>query len=85
MSGPGLLNDIAEQTGGRHYPADVAELPDIAAKIGTELRNRYVLGYAPTDTQRDGRYHKVEVKVITPRGLPKLSARWRTGYFAPSE
>ena len=46
--GPGLLNDLCEQTGGRHLPADVSELPDIAAKIGVELRNRYVLGYSPT-------------------------------------
>jgi len=84
-SGPGLLNDLCEQTGGRHFPTDVSELPDIAAKIGVELRNRYVLGYSPSDQQRDGRYHKVEVKVVAPRGLPKLSARWRLGYFAPSE
>jgi VWFA-related protein len=83
-SGPGLLNDVAEQTGGRHFPADINELPDIAAKIGIELRNRYVLGYSPSDQQRDGRYHKVEVKVVPPRGLPKLNAHWRTGYFAPS-
>jgi VWFA-related protein len=84
-SGPGLLNDVAEQTGGRHFPADLQELPDIAAKIGVELRNRYVLGYSPTDTHRDGRYHRVEVKVVPPRGLPKLSAHWRLGYFAPAE
>jgi len=84
-AGPGLLNDLAEQTGGRHFPADAHELPDIAAKIGVELRNRYVLGYTPKDQQRDGRYHKVEVKVITPRNMPKLTAHWRTGYFAPAE
>jgi VWFA-related protein len=84
-SGPGLLNDISEQTGGRHFPADMNELPDIAAKIGIEMRNRYVLGYSPTDRQRDGRYHKVEVKLAPPRGLPKLSAHWRTGYFAPAD
>jgi Ca-activated chloride channel homolog len=82
-AGPGLLSDIAEQTGGRHFPADMNELPDIAAKIGIELRNRYVLGYSPTDSHRDGRYHKVEVKIVPPRGLPKLNAHWRTGYFAP--
>jgi len=84
-AGPGLLNDVAEQTGGRHFPADVNELPDIAAKIGIELRNRYVLGYSPTDPMRDGRYHKVEVKVVPPKGLPKLNAHWRTGYFAPAD
>jgi VWFA-related protein len=85
MSGPGLLNDIAEQTGGRHFPADLHELPDIAAKIGVELRNRYVIGYSPTVYHRDGRYHKVEVKLTPPRGLPKLSAHWRMGYFAPAD
>jgi Ca-activated chloride channel family protein len=84
-SGPGLLNDISEQTGGRHFPADANELPDIAAKVGIELRNRYVLGYSPTGGQRDGRFHKVEVKLAPPRGLPKLSAHWRTGYFAPAD
>ena len=85
MSGPGLLSDIAEQTGGRHLPVDdLAEMPDIAAKIGIELRNRYVIGYTPTDTQHDGRYHHVQVKVIPPRGLPTLRASWRTGYYAPA-
>lgn len=84
-AGPGLLSDIAEQTGGRHYPADANELPDIATKIGLELRNRYVLGYTPASSMRDGRYHRVDVKLVPPRGLPKLSAHWRTGYFAPAE
>src|SRR5262249_37294138 len=40
-AGPGLLTELCEQTGGRHLPAETAELPDIAAKIGVELRNRY--------------------------------------------
>jgi len=83
LEGPGLLSDIAEQTGGRHFPAELGELPDIAAKIGVELRNRYVLGYSPTDKQRDGRYHPVTVKIIPPHGLPPLHAYWRHGYYAP--
>jgi Ca-activated chloride channel family protein len=82
--GPGLLNDLCEQTGGRHFPADISELPDVAAKIGVELRNRYVLGYIPTDQQHDGRYHPVVVKLIPPHGLPALHAYWRRGYYAPS-
>ena len=86
LSGPGLLTDVAEQTGGRQFPVeDLAELPDIAAKIGIELRNRYVLGYSPTDQQHDGRYHRVQVKVVPPHGLPPLRAYWRLGYYAPSE
>jgi len=84
MNGPSLLSELCEQTGGRHYPADVSELPDIASKIGVELRNRYVIGYVPTDAQHDGRYHTVTVKVIPPHGLPQLRAFWRRGYYAPS-
>jgi VWFA-related protein len=84
QGGPGLLSDLCEQTGGRHFPAEIGELPDIAAKIGVELRNRYMIGYVPTDRQRDGRYHPVVVKVIPPHGLPTLHAYWRRGYYAPS-
>src|SRR5262249_20906492 len=86
-SGPGLLNDLCEQTGGRHLPADVNELPDMAAKIGVELRKRSVLGYSPTDKTRDGRYHTLQVKVITPKELklPVLRPYFRRGYYAPSQ
>src|SRR5215218_2589439 len=38
LAGPGLLNEIAEQTGGRHFPVEnLNDLPDVAAKIGIEL------------------------------------------------
>jgi Ca-activated chloride channel homolog len=84
LSGPGLMTEVAEQTGGRHFPVDnLNELPDIAAKIGIELRNQYVLGYTPANPQRDGKYRRVTVKVVQPRGLPPLRAFWRLGYYAP--
>jgi len=85
VSGPGLLRHISEQTGGRLFVANAVELPDMANKIGIELRNRYILGYAPKNPQRDGKYHKITVKVVPPRGLPKLQAHWRQGYTAPVE
>jgi Ca-activated chloride channel family protein len=83
--GPGLLANISEQTGGRMFEANAAELPDIAQKIGVELRNRYVLGYASQNQQRDGKYHRIQVVVVPPRGLRQLRAHWRTGYNAPME
>lgn len=86
MSGPGLLSEIAEQTGGRHFPVDnLNELPDVAAKIGVEMRNRYVLGFAPSKNSRDGKYHRVQVKLVPPRGMPPLKVSWRLGYFAPED
>jgi len=83
FEGPALLRKLSEHTGGRMFEASAVELPDIAKHIGIDLRNRYVLGYAPSNQQRDGHYHRVEVKVLPPRGLPKLKAYWRTGYYAP--
>jgi VWFA-related protein len=85
LSGPSLLSEIAEQTGGRHFPVEnIGELPDVAAKIGIELRNQYVLGYSPTNQDRDGKYRRVQVKLVQPRGLPPLRAFWRLGYYAPT-
>ena len=85
-AGPGLLNELAEQTGGREYAVEnVSELPDIAAKIGIELRNQYILGYTPKNKERDGKYRKVQVKLNQPRGLPPLKAYFRLGYYAPTQ
>lgn len=86
LAGPGTLTNIAEQTGGRQYAVEnLSELPDIAAKIGIELRNQYILGYTPANLERDGKYRKVQVKLVQPRGLPSLRAHWRLGYYAPIE
>jgi Ca-activated chloride channel homolog len=86
LSGPGLLTDIAEQTGGRHFPVEnLNELPDVAAKIGIELHNQYVLGYAPSNAEKDGKYRHVQVKLVQPKGLPPLKAFWRLGYYAPTQ
>ncbi len=86
MAGPGLLTELAEQTGGRHFPIEnLNELPDVAAKIGVELRSQYVLGYSPKNSAKDGKYRRVEVKLVQPRGLPPLRAYFRTGYYAPAQ
>mgnify|MGYP002402071597 CR=1 FL=1 len=86
LSGPRLLSQISEQTGGRAFAATSDNaLPGIATRIGIELRNQYVLAYSPTAQNRDGKYRKVEVKLNQPDGLPSLKARWRLGYYAPTQ
>ena len=85
VGGPALLTKISEQTGGRMFEANPVELPDMARKIGIELRNRYILGYSPQNQARDGKYHRIVVKMVPPRGLPPLHAHWRLGYNAPME
>jgi Ca-activated chloride channel family protein len=86
MAGPSLLSEIAEQTGGRHFPVDnLSDLPDVAERIGIELHNQYVLFYAPTNAVKDGKYRHVQVKLVQPKGLPSLKAYWRLGYYAPTQ
>ena len=84
-AGPGLLTEIAEATGGRQFAVqNVRELPDVAAKIGIELRNRYVLGYVPTNDSKDGKWRRVKVEIKKIPGLPELRAYYRSGYYAPT-
>ncbi len=86
LAGPGLLSELASMTGGREFPVEnLNDLPDIAAKIGIELRNQYVLGYRSKNQTRDGKYRRVTVKLNQPRGLPPLRALYRQGYYAPSQ
>jgi VWFA-related protein len=86
LMGPSLLSEVAELTGGRSYNVEnLNELADIAAKIGIELRNQYVLYYTSSNTARDGKYRHVTVKLVQPRGLPPLKAFFRLGYYAPAQ
>ena len=82
--GPRLMKDLVEQTGGRVFPQNGMRIADFADKIITDLRNRYVISYSPTNAARDGRPHRVEVKLVPPKGLPPLHVHWRTQYVAPA-
>jgi VWFA-related protein len=85
-TGPALLTEIAEQTGGRQYQVDnLNELPDVAAKIGVELRNQYILGFSPKNVSRDGKYRRIQVKLVQPHGMPLLRPFWKQGYYAPAQ
>jgi len=84
--GPQLLSDITEVTGGRAFSIDNPnDLADVATKIGVELRNQYVLGYRPSNPASDGKWHKLRVKLVPPKGLPPLRVYAKTGYYAHSE
>ncbi|HKW34346.1 MAG TPA: VWA domain-containing protein [Candidatus Acidoferrum sp.] len=85
LKGPSLLSEITEMTGGRVFSVErLEDLPDIATKIGMELRNQYVLGYRPSNKAHDARWRKIKIKLRAPRGLPPLTVYSKTGYYAPS-
>jgi Ca-activated chloride channel homolog len=84
--GPALLSDVTEITGGRAFTIDNPnDLADVSTKIGIELRNQYVIGYRPKNPVRDGKWRKIRVKLLLPKGLPPLKVYAKTGYYAPTE
>jgi VWFA-related protein len=83
--GPQLLDQLAELTGGRHFPVlNLGTLSDVSTRIGQLLRNRYLLGYNPTNTSRDGRYRGVKLDLAAPVDTG-LHVQYRKGYYAPQQ
>jgi Ca-activated chloride channel homolog len=81
-SGDRILQQLAEETGGRvFFPFKVEELEEAFQQIGNELRSQYNLGYFSTNAARDGAYRKIEVKLSGEKGL---KTRYRKGYYAPA-
>jgi VWFA-related protein len=84
-NGPQLLDEIAELTGGRHYPVpSIEQLPEISEKIGRDLRSQYVLGYYSTNGERDAKYRQVVVKLDAPHAR-EMRLYYRRGYYAPAD
>ncbi len=87
LLGPELLQNISAVTGGQAYTlSNVSQLPEVARAIGTRLRHQYMLAYRPQGRSRDGKWHKISVKLRLPRKLSTfLRVEARTGYYAGAE
>ena len=82
--GTGIIVEITRLTGGRpFFPNNFKQLDYFVDLIHTELRNQYVIGYEPSDTEPDGKWRKIKVRLDPPDGLPTLTVRARQGYYAP--
>jgi VWFA-related protein len=72
---------VASESGG----FTVRNTNDLSAgiqKIANETQAYYLLGYIPTNTARDGKFRKIQVKLADGKGL---QVRARKGYYAPSD
>lgn len=87
LLGPELLESVSDVTGGQAYTlSNEAELPAVTRSIGTRLRHQYVLTYRPPAPQRDGKWHKIVVKLRVPKKWPSLlRVTARSGYYANQE
>jgi VWFA-related protein len=53
-------------------------------RVSAESQAYYLIGYAPTDPARDGKYRRIEVRL--PKGKGRgLRVRARRGYYAPQD
>ena len=78
--GDQILQDLAEETGGRaFFPYHVDDLDQSFQDIGDELRNQYSIAYSPSNYVMDGRYHKIRIETPDHKGY---QVRARHGYFA---
>jgi Ca-activated chloride channel family protein len=85
INGPVLLEEITELTGGRAFTIDNANLlPALAVKVGAELRNQYVLAYSPDSALRNGKWHKIKIKLTVPKSLWPVWIHAKPGYYAPA-
>ena len=78
--GDKILDDLAEETGGRaFFPYHVDDLDQSFQDIGDELRNQYSIAYNPTNYILNGKYHKIRIEVPDHKGY---QVRARRGYYA---
>lgn len=79
MQNIGALRNFAEKTGGTFIstPGGVAMRQALAA-IVAELGTQYTLGYEPSNSAKDGKWHAIELRVAR----PNLKIRTRKGYTA---
>jgi len=77
------LTQMAEETGGEAiFPQTMKEIELAYDRVVAGIRAQYTLGYVSTNSARDGRWRRVEVKVTRP-GASRGRVLVRKGYFAP--
>src|SRR5262249_23218488 len=74
------LKALAEASGGLdYYPKDLPEVEQVTPEIAHEIRNQYLLEYAPTNQVLDGSFRAIKVVV---NGFGRPTVRTRNGYYA---
>jgi VWFA-related protein len=80
MQGKDYLRELAENSGGAFFDGNT-DLSDAFANVAKELASEYSIGYYSTNTNRDGKFRKIKIKLTK----PGLVARTKKGYYAPKD
>lgn len=82
MRGDGVLDQLAEATGGRaFFPFKMKDITKSFGAIEDELRSQYIVAYRPAEFETDGRYRSIEIIAAN----KNLHVRSRKGYYAPRQ
>jgi Ca-activated chloride channel family protein len=80
LKGERFLRALAKDTGGRAFlPSREEELESVHTVLSSDVQNRYLLSYTPSNQEIDGKWRTINVSVTD----PGLKVRARAGYFAP--
>ncbi len=77
-----VLRKLAEISGGiAYFPDNDTEVVSAFEEIAGNVRRGYALGYVPSNTNHDGGFRRVRIRVRAP-GRNNLTIRARDGYLA---
>ncbi|HET9830752.1 MAG TPA: VWA domain-containing protein, partial [Vicinamibacterales bacterium] len=80
IKGERTLRGLAEQSGGRaFFPSREEELPHVHDLIVSDVQQRYLVGYTPSNQDIDGAWRRISLSTTA----PGYSVHTRPGYFAP--
>ncbi len=78
------LQTLAEETGGAaFFTGDMLSLERAFTRISKELRAQYLVTYDPTNKTYDGKFRKIEVKLV--QGRDNLKVKTKEGYPAVAD
>lgn len=77
------LFEVAKTSGGwAEFLEAQSQATAIYARILADLNERYIVGYYPTNKQRDGRRRQINIEV---KGHPEYVISGRKSYYAPED
>jgi VWFA-related protein len=77
------LYTLASDTGGKAL-LDSNDLTEGLRQVQHDIGSYYLLAYHTSNTAPDGRYRKIQVKLVPQRAALKAKLNYRQGYFAPA-
>ena len=78
-SGESVLKQMSEETGGRLFTVGGKNTLDaIFGQIQEEMRTQYLIGYTPTNSNKDGSFRKIDLKTHD----KDFKVQVRKGYYA---